>query len=97
MSNLLNQLNQFTHQFDEFIMGAVGMAHFVAGLFFLKFWTKTRDRFFAMFALAFWVLGINRVVMLLTQDYDEHQYTYWVRFIAYLIILLAILDKNRSK
>jgi hypothetical protein len=97
MNEFLTRLNDFAHQFDEFIMGAVAMGHFVAGLFFLKFWRKTRDRFFAMFAAAFWLLGVNRIVMVLTQDYDEHQYTYWVRFVAYVIILLAILDKNREK
>ena len=41
------------------VLGALAMASAVAGLFFLRFWRETRDRLFAMFALAFWVLGVN--------------------------------------
>jgi hypothetical protein len=29
------------------------------------------------------------------QDTDEGQYLYWVRLTAYLLIVFAILDKNR--
>lgn len=83
--------------FNVFLVGAVAMGHWVAGLFFLRFWTKTHDRLFAMFAAAFWLLGVNRVVMLITRDYEEHHYAYWVRLVAYLVILIAIVDKNRSR
>ena len=83
--------------FNVFLVGAVAMGHWVAGLFFLRFWTKTHDRLFAMFAAAFWQLGVNRVVMLITRDYEENHYAYWVRLGAYLVILVAIIDKNRSR
>jgi hypothetical protein len=101
MNETLSQLNEFAHAFDGFIVGAVAMGHWVAGLFFLRFWRKTGDRFFALFAIAFWILGINRFAMVLAQWYGheltEHHFVYWVRFVAYLVILVAILDKNRSK
>lgn len=97
MNEILSQMNEIAHRFDEFVVGAVAMGHFVAGLFFLRFWKKTRDRFFAWFALAFWILGLNRVVMVYMGDLSEHHFVYWVRFAAYLVILFAILDKNRSK
>ena len=37
----------------EFMLGGLVMGCFVAGLFFLRFWRKTHDRLFAIFAIAF--------------------------------------------
>ena len=36
--------------------GALAMACWVAGLFFLRFWRLSRDRLFVFFVLAFWLL-----------------------------------------
>jgi len=88
---------EFLSRFDLFVIGAVAMGHLVAGLFFLRFWYKTRDRFFSLFAIAFWILGVNRLAMVPFADLREHHFVYWVRFVAYVVILIAILDKNRSK
>ena len=82
---------------NQFLMGAITMGHCVAAIFFLRFWTKTHDRLFAFFAAAFLVLGLNRIALVATHGSDEHHYLYWVRFVAYLLILIAILDKNRSR
>jgi hypothetical protein len=38
---------------DSFLWGASAAASWAIGLFFLRFWRDTRDRFFAMFATAF--------------------------------------------
>ena len=40
-----------------FLWGASALGCWVIGLFFLRFWRNTRDRLFAFFAAAFWVLG----------------------------------------
>jgi hypothetical protein len=80
---------------DHFIMGAGAMGFFIAGLFFLRFWTRTRDRLFALFAVAFWLLGLIRVGLVYAPHADESQYLYWIRLIAYLVILFAVIDKNR--
>lgn len=80
---------------DQFIMGAVTMACWVAGLFFLRFWRDTRDRLFVIFGLAFWLLGLIRLLLVFTGRVSETtSYLYWVRFAAYLLILLAVVDKN---
>lgn len=79
-------------------MGAIAMAFGVAGLFFLRFWWDTRDRLFAIFALSFWLLGATRVALALARHTDEeHSYLYWVRLAAFLLILVAIADKNRPQ
>jgi hypothetical protein len=81
---------------EQFIMGAVAMASLVAALFFLRFWRDTGDRLFAIFALAFLLLGITRVGLAVYRDYTEGEtYWYWARLAAFLLILMAIIDKNR--
>jgi hypothetical protein len=82
----------------QLLSGALMMAYFVAGLFFLRFWKQTRDRLFAMFAAAFWLLSLDYLVLTPTEQAGEHvPLHYTVRFLAFLIILLGILDKNYSK
>jgi hypothetical protein len=77
------------------IIGAVAMGFAVAGLFFLRFWRQTGDRLFVFFAGAFFVLAINRVAFMFFADRHEHgEYPYWIRLIAFAMILAAILDKN---
>lgn len=84
---------------SDFISGAVMMACLVAGLFFLKFWKTSRDRLFLMFGIAFWILGGNRIAMILTRETNEerHLALYIVRLVAFALILLAIIDKNNRK
>jgi hypothetical protein len=80
----------------EFLWGALAMAGAVAGLFFLRFWTMTRDRFFLTFALAFWVLSAQWVGLAVLDVADESRhYLFMVRLAAFVLILLAIADKNR--
>lgn len=82
---------------NELIAGMIVMAYFVAGLFFLRFWMETRDRLFIMFALAFVILGLQRVVLALArQTSEDTTYLYVVRLFAFVLILVAIIDKNRS-
>ena len=73
------------------------MASWIAGLFFLRFWRETRDRLFAIFAVAFWLLGITRIALATTQNSsaETHSNIYILRLIAFLLILAAIADKNR--
>jgi hypothetical protein len=84
---------------QEFLLGATTMGFWVAGLFFLRFWLQTRDRLFAIFALAFWILAINRFVfnILIQVDEASNLPLYVIRLLAFSLILVAILDKNRSK
>jgi len=83
---------------SQLMMGAIAMACFVVGLFFLRFWRQTRDRFFLFFCISFWVDGINRLSYGLNMTADEHEpILYLVRFLAFLLILVAIVDKNRKR
>jgi hypothetical protein len=70
------------------------MGYATVGLFFLRFYLRTGDRLFAMFAAAFGVFACVRLTMMLLEEPSEHQVVYWVRFIGYVLILVAIVDKN---
>jgi len=86
----------------QFVGGVIMMELTVAGLLFLRFWSRTRDRLFLMFAIAFWTLASNRLLMaVLTHREaipDEHCTPFYVvRLAAFVLILIAILDKNRPR
>lgn len=82
---------------NQFILGAVAACYALAGLFFLAYWRRSRDRLFAMFAVAFWILALNRVAFaLLARSSEQTSYLYVVRLAAFLIVLAAIVDKNRK-
>lgn len=77
------------------LLGAIAMSCFVAGLFFLRFWKSTKDRFFLFFAIAFWMEGINRIALALTATPENAPIIYLIRLMAFMLILFAIIDKNR--
>jgi uncharacterized membrane protein HdeD (DUF308 family) len=78
------------------ILGAIAMGWFVAGLQFLRFWRDGRDRFFLLFALSFFVEGLGRVMVALSERPNEGSpYLYLLRLLAYGLIIWAIVEKNR--
>jgi uncharacterized membrane protein len=82
---------------NDFLSGTVFSLCCVAGLFFLRFWRRTGDRFFAFFSASFWLMGLHRLVLMLMRLTDsEHVVAaYLIRLLAFVLILMAILDKNR--
>ena len=79
------------------IYGAVVMGCFMSALFFLNFWKRSRDRFFALFAAAFLLMGISWLVHALTGAVNEfNRSVYLTRLLAFLLIIFAIIDKTRS-
>jgi hypothetical protein len=83
---------------SEFLMGGIMLGYAVAALFFLKFWNQTRDRLFAMFAIAFALLAANYLILTPTERSTEIvPLHYMLRFLAFLIILLGVVDKNYSR
>lgn len=82
----------------DFISGILTMGYIVAGIFFLRFWRDTRDRLFAMFGAAFFILAVHRIGLEFSHDVPERITAwYFVRLLAFLIIIVAIVDKNRKK
>jgi membrane-associated PAP2 superfamily phosphatase len=82
----------------DFIAGATAAGCLVIALFFLRYWRQTADRLFAAFALAFSLFGVNRLLLaLLAEDNEARTYVYLVRLLAFLVIIGAIVEKNRPR
>ena len=83
---------------DLMLLGAIVMASLTAALFFLRFWKHTRDRFFLYFAMSFGIEGVNRAVLALTGNPNEDRpFFYLVRLFSFVLIVLAIAEKNYPK
>lgn len=87
----ITPLQAFLHQF---LLGMVVMAAAIAGLFFVRFWRKTHDRLFAIFAVAFWTLGANWLALAVTVQDEFRTALYVLRLFAFVLIIIGILDKN---
>jgi hypothetical protein len=83
---------------NQLLLGAIGMASLIAGLLFARFWRATHDRFFLFFAASFWVEGFNRFLMGARSDTSEYEPLYYlIRLGAFLLIVVAIVEKNRVR
>jgi hypothetical protein len=82
----------------DLLSGALAAGTLTAALFFFRFWRQTKDRLFALFAAAFALLALNAVALGLTDPAGEFRVAlYGIRLVAFLVILYAIYDKNRSR
>ena len=80
----------------DFLSGAITLGFAAAGLFFLRFWSRTRDSLFLAFAVAFWLLGLNQALLRLTDmPVEERSWLYLLRLAAFSIILISVWNKNR--
>jgi peptidoglycan/LPS O-acetylase OafA/YrhL len=81
------------------LSGVIVAGYAAAGLFFLRFWRDTHDRLFAIFATAFWLLCLQRFLLVMQPpgvSGENVAYLYLVRLLAFVLILVGILDKNRG-
>jgi hypothetical protein len=78
-----------------FLAGAISAGFLIAGLFFLRFWRKSRDGLFAAFAIAFWLLGLNQALLTFSNvPVEERSWLFLLRLAAFVLILAAIWRKN---
>jgi hypothetical protein len=81
---------------NDLVSGILIAFYAVIALFFLRFWYAARERLFGLFALAFVVLAAQRLALSLTNAaMEELTVFYLVRLAAFVIIVVAIVDKNR--
>ncbi len=73
------------------------MGLLTAGLVFLRSWRENGDPFFVRFAAAFWLMAVERVPLALFHRMKEPgSLVYLLRLLAFILILEAILRKNRT-
>jgi uncharacterized membrane protein YbhN (UPF0104 family) len=79
----------------DFLAGAVTLAYIVGSTYFVHFWRRTGDRLFLAFAVAFALLALNQLTVFVLGVNDErYNYAYILRVLGFVLILLAIVDKN---
>jgi hypothetical protein len=80
------------------VQGMCAAMAMAIGLFFLKFWHDNRDRLFGYFAIAFWLMSLGWVLLaFVPYDADRVPYVYGLRLFAFLLVVVAIIDKNRER
>jgi uncharacterized membrane protein HdeD (DUF308 family) len=83
---------------EGFLLGVIFTASVTASLFFLRFWRTTRDGLFLAFAAAFAIEGLNRLAFFFVERPNEGAPAiYAVRLLAFVLILVAIVRKNRRR
>ena len=81
----------------QLVWGATAMGCLTAAVFFLRFWRQKRERLFLMFSLAFFALASNWITLATTFPAVESRHlAYLLRLVAFVLILVGIIDKNRK-
>lgn len=82
----------------QFFSGIAALGAWIGAVYFFKFWLKTRDRLFWMFSVSFCLMALERFVLVLQTSaiQEEYSYVYLIRLIAFIIIIVAVIDKNRT-
>lgn len=82
----------------SFFAGLITAGHLVAGLFFVKFWARSRDVLFACFAAAFWLLALNQALLAVIDiPREEISWTYLLRLVSFTLLAIAIAYKNAAR
>ncbi len=81
---------------NQFFNGAATISLLVIAGFFLRFWRRTGDRLFLFFTAAFLILMVERIVRaIMVVDTEWAPYVYLIRLAAFVMIIAAVVDKNR--
>ena len=80
------------------MLGALVAMSVLAAVFFLRYWWTSHDRLFLWFAGAFGTFGVSWGLLAYDTGASEHSFDiYAIRMIGFLLILAAILFKNRPQ
>jgi len=80
-----------------FLQAVSATAAWVSATIFLRYWRESRDMLFALFAVAFTLLGLSWALLsILNPDRDASPYIYGLRLVAFLLLIAAVIQKNRE-
>ena len=83
---------------NDFLWGAIAALCLGIAVRFAWFWRNTRDRLFALFGLAFTALASYWILLEALHPADEvRHWFYLLRLLAFVLILVAIVDKNLAR
>jgi len=80
---------------SAFLSGAVTFGYLLGALFFVRFWRRSAERLFLWFGIAFGLLALNQFLAFVLDVISEpHSFVYGIRVLAFVLIIIAIVDKN---
>ena len=83
---------------NTYLSGMITAGFLACGLFFAKFWWRSRDMLFLAFAAAFWLLAANAaLIVLVPQPEHSRSSFYLLRVTAFVLIAIAIVRKNAGE
>jgi hypothetical protein len=78
------------------LSGGIAVTFAMIGICFVRSWRTTHIRLLLLFAIAFFLLTLERLVLLLANPNTEFApYIYTIRLAAFLTIIIGIIDQNR--
>jgi Family of unknown function (DUF5985) len=78
-----------------FLSGVATTGFVLAGLFFFRFWRRTRDGLFVAFGIAFWLMALNQGLIAIPGiPREEQSWLYLLRLGAFGLLIVAIIAKN---
>lgn len=81
-----------------FMAGLQVALYLVAGGFFLRFWRRSRDSLFLIFAIAFVLMAMTQAAPVAFGTPSEiSSYAYVLRLIAFVLIIVGIVRKNTGR
>jgi hypothetical protein len=84
--------------FNAALIGATAMAALTAAVFFLRFWTRSRDPLFLLFSIAFGIDAVMRFVLgFSAHSAEDEPFYYLPRLITFGLIIVAIVYKNMRR
>lgn len=82
----------------ELISGAIMLGFWMGGLLLYFFYQETRERLLFIFSIAFWLLGLERLVLgIMGLENEPNAPVYLMRLAAFMLIIFAIIDANRPR
>ena len=83
---------------ESLLDGARCLTCLAIALFFVRMGMRSRDRLYHAFSFAFVLLAANAVIVgLYTGAGDYQAFVFLPRLLAFVVIIVAIFDKNRPR
>jgi hypothetical protein len=77
------------------LYGGCAAVSATVGLVFLRYWKAEHDRLFGFFAGAFWCFAAGWTLRIVLAIHEGEAYVFLPRLLGFLLIIVAIFDKNR--
>jgi len=86
------------HDLITFVQGISATAAWASGLLFVRVWRQSHDPLFGFFGAAFWLLAASWVLLAVSSPTEETRpYIYGVRLVAFALLIIGMLEKNRRR